>query len=159
MNTVEDILSRVRGSLNTKLHEAIALKTVDVANTLLGVQEVCEECMLSTSGPDIFKDESGQSYYISLDEETLQERKIIIRVNSKGMRKRMIKCPAGRILKTVNGRKVCVTPSGRQKLKKKLAIRKSVRTKNFKGRTYKRRVTFKRNRAMVKRKQMGIKNQ
>ena len=109
---------------------------------------------------DVFFDETSQNhYYIELNEETLEERKIIIRVNSKGQKRRLVKCPKGRIVKTVNGRKVCVNPTGRQKMTKRLAIRKGNRTKNAKGTGYKKRVNFRRQRALRKRKQLGVRDQ
>lgn len=109
---------------------------------------------------DVFEDvDTGEQYYINLCEETLEERKIIIRVNSKGIKTKKIRCPAGRVVKTVNGRQVCVTPTGRERLTKRIAIRKSVRTKKSKGAGYQKRVNFRRQRALKKRKQLGIKNQ
>jgi len=104
---------------------------------------------------DVFLDESTQeSYILELNEETLEERKIVIRVTSRGERIKRIKCPSGRIVKNVNGRKVCVTPTGKQRLTKKLAVRRTTRTKNAKGQGYKKRINFKRQKAMRKRKGM-----
>ena len=108
---------------------------------------------------DVFLDESTNEYfYYELNEETLEERRIKIRVTSKGNKIRRIKCPPGRIVKNVNGRQTCVTPTGRQKMKKKISVRKAVRTKKAKGAGYKRKTNFKRQRAVRKRKQMGIRN-
>jgi hypothetical protein len=92
----------------------------------------------------------------STEEETLQERKIHIRINSKGQRLKKIKCPPGKVLKTVNGRKVCATPTGKERLSKRISIKKSVRTKNAKGSGYKKRTNFKRQKAMKKRRQQGL---
>ena len=88
--------------------------------------------------------------------EQLDERKIVIRVNSKGKRKKILKCPAGKTVKNLNGRKVCVQRSGKAKLAKKIAIRKANRTKKAKGAGFKKRANIKRQRAMNKRKQMGL---
>lgn len=91
-----------------------------------------------------------------LAEENLEEQKIVIRVNSKGVKSRKIRCGSGRVVKNVNGRQVCVTPTGREKMSKKMAIRQANRTKRSKGTGYKRRVNFKRQRAIRKRRQMGL---
>lgn len=104
---------------------------------------------------DLFEDENGQ-YYIEVCGETLHERRIHIRINAKGQRIKKIKCPKGRVARTVNGRTVCVTPSGREKLAKKLAIKKAVRTKKAKGAGARKKANFKRQKALRKRKQMGL---
>lgn len=104
---------------------------------------------------DVFLDENtNEQYYVELDEETLEERKIIIRVTSKGERIKRIKCPPGRVVKSVNGRRVCVTPTGKERLTKVLATRRTLRTKKAKGAGYKKRVNFKRQKALRRRKQM-----
>lgn len=92
----------------------------------------------------------------SVEEQYIAERKIIIRVNSKGQRIKKIKCPKGRVAKKINGRIVCVTPTGRQKFVKRMAIRKALRTKKSKGAGYKKRINLKRNRALKKRRAMGL---
>lgn len=116
------------------------------------------ECGIDGCQPDIFLDEeTGDEYYIEMDEETLIERKIVIRVNSKGQKSKLIKCGPGRVLKTVNGRKICVTPTGRARLQKKLAIRKGNRTKRAKGAGYRKRIIIKRQKALRKRHAMGLK--
>lgn len=109
---------------------------------------------------DVFLNEdTGEYYYIDLCEDTLKERKVIVKVNSRGERRKKIQCPSGRVAKKVGGRTVCTTPSGRERLTKKLATRKTVRTKKAKGAGYKKRVNFKRQRAMKKRKSMGLKRE
>lgn len=121
------------------------------------VSDVSEEAL--DESIDVFFDEDlNENYYIELCEETLEERKIHIRINSKGKRIRKIKCPKGRVAKVVNGRTVCVTPSGSERLHKKVAIKKSVRTKKAKGAGFKKKVNFRRQKAMKFRKNMGVKN-
>ena len=106
---------------------------------------------------EVFLDEStGEQYYYELDEETLEERKIVIRVTSKGERIKRVTCGNGRIAKKVNGKIVCVTPTGRERLTKKLAMKRAVRHKKAKGAGYKKRVNFKRQKALRKRKLMGL---
>lgn len=106
---------------------------------------------------DVFLDEdTGEQYFTELCEDALEERKIIIKVNSKGQRIKKIKCPKGRVAKSVNGRIVCVTPTGRERLTKKLAIRRTVRTKKAKGAGFAKRVNFRRQRALKKRRAMGL---
>lgn len=90
--------------------------------------------------------------------ELITERRIKIRINSRGKRTKRITCPPGRILKNVNGIKTCTTPTGRQKLAKRMAIRKAQRTLRAKGSGFKKRANFKRQRAIKRRRQMGIKN-
>jgi len=126
------------------------------------VKESCcddkdEKCEICEDGPTIFIDEdTKEQFYFELNEETLEERKIIIKVTSKGERIKKIKCPPGRVLKTVNDKKVCVTPTGSEKLSKKLSIKKTVRTKNAKGSGFKKRTNFKRQKALKRRRSMGL---
>ncbi len=116
-----------------------------------GVAESVEDMI------DVFLNaDTGEEYYIELCEETLQERKIIIRVNSKGQRTRKIKCPPGKVLKSMNGKKVCAQPTGSERLSKKLSIKQANRTKKAKGTGFKKRTNFKRQRALKKRKGMGL---
>jgi len=151
--TKEDIQAKIR----EKLNEALANLHADIMESVLSEAEESCECDDCEDCVDVHYDESTNEYYYEeLDEETLAERRIVIRVNSRGQRTKRIKCPPGRIVKTVNGRKVCATPTGRQKLVKKVAIRKSVRTKKAKGAGYKKRTNFKRQRAIKKRRQMGL---
>lgn len=82
----------------------------------------------------------------------LEERKIIIKVNSKGRRRRKVQCPPGRVFK---GGK-CVTPTGKERLGKKLATKRMNRTKKAKGAGFKKRVNFRRQKAMKRRKSMGL---
>lgn len=103
-------------------------------------------------------EETGEYFFTELCEETLVERRIKIRITSRGERIKRIKCPPGRIAKSVNGRRMCVTPTGRQKLVKRLATRKTVRTKRAKGSGFVRRTNFKRQRAIRRRKQMGLRD-
>lgn len=88
--------------------------------------------------------------------EEIQERRLIIKVNSKGLRRKKIKCGPGKVAKSKNGITQCVTPSGKERLNKKLAIKKSVRSKRAKGQGAKKRANFKRQRAMKKRRGMGL---
>lgn len=142
------------------------LKILDECSCDLEVTDDCgcddkelDECSCGDNEEvDVFEDTDGSQYYIELDEETLLERRIKIRVNSKGKRTKRIVCGKGRILKTVNGRKVCVNQQGRARIQKKLAIRKANRTKKAKGAGYKRRTNFKRQRAIKRRKNMGLRN-
>jgi len=109
---------------------------------------------------DLFIDEdTNEHYYIELCEDTLLEKKIIVRINSKGQRYFKIICPPGRVAKTVNGRKICLVPSGIERMTKRLAIRKAVRTKKGKGAGYARRTNFKRQKAGRQRKKFGITGQ
>lgn len=119
----------------------------------------CEQCDEVT----VFEDEEGNEYFLDDSEDNLEESYEIItelqrkiRITSRGARIRRIKCPPGRVLKTINGRKVCVVPTGTQKLKKRLAIRKANRTKRARGANYQRRISFRRSRAMKRRKSMGL---
>lgn len=118
-----------------------------------------EECNESDESVEVLLDEeTGEHYFIQLCEETLQEQRIKIRVTSRGKKIKRIKCPPGRVLKIVNGVKRCVAPTGRQRLVKKLATRKMNRTKKSKGASYKKRSNFRRQRAIKRRRQMGIRS-
>ena len=102
--------------------------------------------------------EIKDSHVSTIDENLsiLSERRLKIRVTSKGVRIKRIKCDGGRILKNVNGVKTCVAPTGRQKLIKRLAVRKMIRTKRSKGSGYAKRINIKRQRGIRRRKQMGL---
>lgn len=82
--------------------------------------------------------------------------RMVIRVNSKGKRSRKLKCPKGKVVKTVNGRKVCTQQGGRARLIKKLAVKHANRTKKAKGSGFRKRANVKRQRAMRKRRGMGL---
>lgn len=101
-------------------------------------------------------EETGEEYFTQVDEETLSEARFIIRVNARGKRSRKLRCPKGKVVKSVNGRKVCMNQGGAAKLKKKLAIRKSLRTKRSKGTGAKKRANIKRQRALKRRHAMGL---
>ena len=139
----------------------VQVKDIPKAKTVDECDCGCDECDDDLEEcVDVFMDESTQEqYYIELDEETLTERKIKVRVNSKGQRIKRLTCPPGRVVKNINGRKVCATQGGQARMKKKIAIRKTNRTKKAKGAGYKKRINIKRQRALRKRKQMGIKNE
>lgn len=92
-------------------------------------------------------------------EEPLDEMKFIFRVTSRGQKIRKLRCKPGFRVASVGGRLKCVRVSGKEKMAKRRAIRKAVRTKRAKGSGYKKRIVFKRKRAIRKRKAMGLKNQ
>ena len=111
---------------------------------------------------DLFLDEeTGEHYYMEFNEEELNEsapkgRRIVTRVNFKGQRKKVLKCGPGKMIKHVNGNRACVVQSGTYKRKKKLAVRKMQRTKKRKGQGYLRKINVKRQRALRRRKSMGL---
>lgn len=109
------------------------------------------------SSPDLFMDEDGE-YYIEAYEENgiLLERRMKIKVNSKGVKTKRIICGKGRVLKTIGGRQVCLVQTGAAKAKKKIAIRRAIRTKKAKGPGYSRKINIKRQRGIRRRKAMGI---
>ena len=79
---------------------------------------------------------------------------IITKVNSKGQKRKRVKCRPGFKL-NANGTS-CVPMTGGQKASKRKAIRKAVRTKRAGGTALKRRTTRKRIRAMKRRKSLGL---
>ena len=138
----------------TDIHEKLSTK---LESAIVAERSDCMEDIFVKEGADVILDEStGEQYYTEICEDTLEERKIIIKINSKGQRIKKIRCPKGRIAKSVNGRIVCVTPTGRERLTKKLAIKRTVRTKKAKGQGWQARVNFRRQRALRKRRQMGL---
>ncbi len=88
-----------------------------------------------------------------MSDEELAE-KIITKVNSKGKKTRRKKCKRGYKLSSDGSR--CERVSGRDKAKKKKAIRKAVRTKKAQGGSSRKRTTRKRLRALKKRKNYGL---
>ncbi len=86
--------------------------------------------------------------------ETLDEIKRRIKVNSKGKRRIKMQCKKGF---KFDGTK-CVKISGSELVNKRRAIRKAVRTKRSKGSGFQKRVARLRNRAIRKRRGMGVKN-
>ena len=87
-------------------------------------------------------------------EESLDEIKRRIKINSKGKRRIKMQCKKGF---KFDGKK-CVKISGSELVTKRRAIRKSVRTKRAKGSGFQKRVARLRNRAIKKRKGMGVRN-
>lgn len=88
--------------------------------------------------------------------DSLEEARIITKVNARGQKRRRVKCRPGYKL---NANKTsCVPIAGGEKAAKKRAIRKSIRTKKAKGKGFQIRVKRKRLRALKKRKALGIKN-
>lgn len=87
-----------------------------------------------------------------LTPEELEERKRIVKVNAKGMRRIKIKCKKGY---KYTGNK-CVKITGSELTTKRKAIKRSVRTKKAKGSGFQRKVQRLRGRAMRKRKSMGL---
>lgn len=85
-------------------------------------------------------------------QEMLDERRIVIKVNSKGQKRRKVKCGKG--MKYQNGK--CVPIVGREKLNKKKGIRKAVKTKRRAGAAAKKRAQRLRNKALKKRRAMGL---
>lgn len=115
--------------------------------------------LVEQESPDLFLDEkTGDQYYLEVNEEaeTLLERRIKIKVNSKGVKTKRIVCGKGRVLKTIGGRKVCLVQTGAAKARKKIAVRKAIRTKRAKGPGYARKINIKRQRGIKRRKNMGI---
>lgn len=82
------------------------------------------------------------------------EAKRIVRVTSKGEKVKKLKCPAG--FKLSDSGTSCVPIKGSEKLAKKQAIKKAIRTKKAKGDAFKVRTTKKRLKALKKRKAFGL---
>ncbi len=86
------------------------------------------------------------------EEEVNEAAKTVVKVNSKGERRRKMVCGAGK--KLVNG--VCVLITGSEKLNKKKGALKAKRTKKNLGAGYALKVQKKQNKAMKKRQQQGL---
>lgn len=87
--------------------------------------------------------------------QTQVDEKIITKVDSRGTKIRRIKCPPGYKLND-NGTS-CVPITGSEKMQKRIAMRKAIRTKRSKGPAAQKRANRKRLRALKKRKQYGLK--
>ncbi len=85
---------------------------------------------------------------------TLITEVIITKVNSRGEKRKRVKCRPGFTL-NADGTS-CVPMTGGQKNAKRKAIRKALRTKRAEGGAYKRRTTRKRLRALKRRKALGL---
>jgi len=92
--------------------------------------------------------------YNTSTEETIEEIKRRIKINSKGKRRIKMQCKKGF---KFDGTK-CVKISGGELVNKRKAIRRAVRTKRAKGSGFQKRIARLRNRAMKKRRGMGIRN-
>ena len=79
---------------------------------------------------------------------------IITKVNSRGQKRKRVKCRPGFKLNSTGTS--CVPMSGGEKAGKRRAIRKSIRTKRAGGTALKRRTTRKRLRALKRRKSLGL---
>lgn len=86
------------------------------------------------------------------DEEINEAAKTVVKVNSKGERRRKMVCGAGK--KLVNG--VCVLITGSEKLNMKKGALKAKKTKKNLGAGYALKVQKKQNKAMKKRQQQGL---
>jgi hypothetical protein len=86
--------------------------------------------------------------------DTLDEAKIITKVNSKGEKRRRVKCKPG--YKLNDSGTSCVPITGGEKAAKRRAIRKSIRTKKAKGKGFQIRVKRKRLKALKRRKALGL---
>ena len=80
------------------------------------------------------------------------EAKIITKVNSKGKKRRRLKCKPG--FKLSSGK--CVPQSAGEKRNKKVGLRKAVRSKRAAGASLKRKTNLKRKKALRKRKNFGL---
>lgn len=78
----------------------------------------------------------------------------IVKVNSRGEKTRRIKCPSG--YKLNDSGTSCIPITGSEKITKKRAMRKAVRTKRAQGQSAIKRTTRKRLKALRKRKAYGL---
>ena len=85
---------------------------------------------------------------------SISEAKIIVKVNSKGKKRRRIKCKPG--FKLNSKGTSCVPIAGKDKAKKKLSTRKAVRTKKAQGASAAKKRVRKTAKAMRKRKAFGL---
>ena len=88
-----------------------------------------------------------------VESETISE-KIITKVNSKGQKRRRVQCKKG--FKLNDKGTACVPISGGDKQKKKMSIKKSVRTKKQAGTGAKNKANRLRAKANKRRKSMGL---
>lgn len=79
---------------------------------------------------------------------------IITKVNSRGEKRKRVKCRPGFKLNAAGTS--CVPMTGGEKASKRRAIRKTIRTKKAGGAALKRRTTRKRLRALKRRKSLGL---
>ena len=89
-----------------------------------------------------------------VQDELILEARRIIRVTSRGVKIRRVKCKKG--YKLAKSKQSCVPVSGSDRAKKRRAIRKMVRTKRSKGAALRRRTTRKRLKALRKRRAYGL---
>ncbi len=89
-----------------------------------------------------------------MSDQILDEARIITKVNSRGEKRRRVKCRPGYKL---NDRGTsCVPITGGEKATKRRAIRKAIRTKRSMGTALKTRTNRKRLKALRKRKAYGL---
>lgn len=86
--------------------------------------------------------------------DNIEEAKVITKVNSRGEKRRRIKCRPG--YKLSSSGTSCVPITGGEKASKRRAIRKTIRTKRAMGTAFKARVQRKRVKALRKRKAFGL---
>lgn len=89
------------------------------------------------------------------DSESVVEAQIKIRVNSRGVKTKRLKCPKG--YKISPSGKSCVPITGAEKANKRIAIKHAIRTKKQQGQAYQKRTIRKRLKAMKRRKSYGLK--
>jgi adenylyl- and sulfurtransferase ThiI len=88
-----------------------------------------------------------------IQQELEEQRRIVVKVNAKGQRRKKLKCGPG--MKAVDGS--CKPQTSGEKIQKKKSLRKAVRTKKAQGTALRIKTNKKRARAMKKRKSMGLK--
>ena len=89
-----------------------------------------------------------------MSSEELIEAKRVIRVNSKGVKTRKVKCRKGYRLGSSGVS--CVPATGSERSKKRRSIKKAIRTKRAAGASLKRRTTKKRLKAIKRPKSYGL---
>jgi hypothetical protein len=87
--------------------------------------------------------------------QVIEEARIITKVNSRGEKRRRIRCRPGYKLNDTGTS--CVPITGSEKATKRRAIRKALRTKRSMGKGFQIRVKRKRLKALRKRKAYGLK--
>lgn len=97
-------------------------------------------------------EELSTEHVLDDSEEVNEAAKTVVKVNSKGERRRKMVCGAGK--KLVNG--VCVLITGSEKLNMKKGALKAKKTKKNLGAGYALKVQKKQNKAMKKRQQQGL---
>lgn len=133
------------------LKECLEIISAIKENRLDDVGRLVEELIIDSVNTNI---ELTECELAGIDIVDYLEERFRIKVNAKGKRSRKLICKKG--YKVGNGGRSCVRITAKEKITRRKAMRKALRTKKSKGAGLLRKTLIKRKRALRKRNSMGL---